>query len=44
MVAATTIPFLAPYFDDMIDPKEDYYKDDGIESLWIEDMKGWLRQ
>ena len=39
VIAATTITFLALDFDDMIDPKEDYYKDDVIESLWIEDME-----
>ena len=34
MVAATTIIFPIPDFGDMIEPKEDYYKEDVIDCLW----------
>ena len=40
MVAPTKLPLPTPYFDDMIDSKEDYCKDDVSKSLWIEDMEG----
>ena len=34
MVATTIIPFSIPNFGDMIEPKEDYYKEDVIDCLW----------